>query len=545
MATRNVPGVYKESKGTAAAWAMTTKPITAGMRCIETDTGRSKLGDGVRLYADLPYLFVNPSHVDGIPVGALVVATTAAPPAGCVKANGALLSRTTYNELWAMVQDSAVTEAAWSAGLQGRYSVGDGTTTFRVPDLRGEFLRGLDDGRGVDSGRGIGAAQAAALESHTHVQQYLLISNRGSGTGDWHSPASGTTSGATTGATGGTETRPRNIAYPFCIKAWTTTASAAAAHPGLFSKADPFSAVFSKTGAQSVSLKAGTTIEVAGITKSYAVSTAVVMPALVGGTDYAIYACTDGTVRADASFTAPTGYTTANSRRIGGFHYGIGDRNVSATPNINAYSLWDLKWRPACPDPRGMVLVAGGFWCDIYLLGVNHHTDGTSKYGATIADGSTPPKVSPLFGGNGTTDYGSLTWHEAAEVMASHGKALLSYGEFSAMAYGVSEGTSVGSDPVTTGRSANYTSKWGIEQATGCMWQWGSEFGGPYNTTAADVANTESRGSTFNQARAAIFGGDWSNAAVAGSRCSHWGSAPSISAISLGARGRADHVCTL
>ncbi len=311
--------------------------------------------------------------------------------------------------------------------------------------------------------------------------------------------------------------------------------------PGLFYKADPDSVTFTKTAAGAISLKAGTKVEVAGAVVSFVSDTAVTMPSLTAGTDYAVYVCSDGTVRADASFSAPTGYTTANSRKIGGFHYALGNLNVDATPNINAYSLWDLKWRPACADPRGMVLVAGNFWADIYLLGVNHHTDGTSKAGVTIADGSSPPKVSPLFGGNGTTDYGSLTWHEAAEVMASHGKSLLSYGEFSAAAYGVTEASSAGSDPVTTKRSANYTSKWGLEQATGCMWQWGREFGGTYGA-AAWTANTEGRGSTYTQASAAIFGGNWGHAANSGSRFADWHNAPSYSGNDVGARGRCDHL---
>jgi hypothetical protein len=137
----------------------------------------------------------------------------------------------------------------------------------------------------------------------------------------------------------------------------------------LFYKADPDSVIFTKTAAGAISLKAGTKVEVAGAVVSFVSNTAVTMPSLTAGTDYAVYVCSDGTVRADASFSAPTGYTTANSRKIGGFHYALGNLNVDATPNINAYSLWDLKWRPACADPRGMVLVAGKFWCDIYLLG--------------------------------------------------------------------------------------------------------------------------------------------------------------------------------
>jgi hypothetical protein len=125
--------------------------------------------------------------------------------------------------------------------------------------------------------------------------------------------------------------------------------------------------------------------------------------------------------------------------------------------------------------------------------------------------------------------------------MASHGKSLLTYAEFSAAAYGVTEASSVGPEPVTTGRSANYTSKWGVEQATGCMFVWGSEFGGPYGT-AAWTANTESRGSTHSQPNAALFGGEWSIASKSGSRCASWNNAPSFSSFVLGARGRCDHL---
>jgi phage-related tail fiber protein len=69
-------------------------------------------------------------------------------PAGFLKANGAAVSRTTYAALFAAIGTT------WGAG--------DGSTTFNVPDLRGEFVRGFDDGRGVDSGRSFGSAQAGS-----------------------------------------------------------------------------------------------------------------------------------------------------------------------------------------------------------------------------------------------------------------------------------------------------------------------------------------------------------------------------------------------
>ena len=68
-------------------------------------------------------------------------------PAGWLKANGAAVSRSTYSTLF--------------AAIGTLYGAGDGSTTFNLPDLRGEFLRGFDDARGVDSGRVFGSAQSA------------------------------------------------------------------------------------------------------------------------------------------------------------------------------------------------------------------------------------------------------------------------------------------------------------------------------------------------------------------------------------------------
>lgn len=75
-------------------------------------------------------------------------------PTGFLKANGAAVSRTTYAALYAAIGTT--------------FGAGDGTTTFNVPDLRGEFIRGWDDGRGVDTGRVFGSAQTDEFQSHTH-----------------------------------------------------------------------------------------------------------------------------------------------------------------------------------------------------------------------------------------------------------------------------------------------------------------------------------------------------------------------------------------
>jgi microcystin-dependent protein len=121
-------------------------------------------------------------------------------PAGWLKANGALVSRTTYASLFAVIGTT--------------YGAGDSSTTFALPDMRGEFPRGWSDGRAVDTGRVFGSAQAQAIQSHTHT-------SRGSvGTGGQQAFVQGSDTFSISGvqATGGAETRPRNVALLACIK---------------------------------------------------------------------------------------------------------------------------------------------------------------------------------------------------------------------------------------------------------------------------------------------------------------------------------------
>lgn len=313
---------------------------------------------------------------------------------------------------------------------------------------------------------------------------------------------------------------------------------------GLFFKADPSTVAFSKTGAGTANIKAGTYIYVGSTLVSFGSATAITMPTLTAGTDYAVWVKDDATIQATTNHTSAPG--AGNWRKIGGFHYAPGGHSGSpgggnSTPQINEYSFWDLKFRPACPDPRGMVLVAESFWSDIYLLGVDHLTNGTSKYGVTIADGSSPPKIPTKFGGTGSNAYGSLNWWEANEVLRSWGKRSPTYSEFAALAYGTTEASSIGSDPGTTSWSATYLSKWGCNQASGVMWIWGDEFGGGA-AGASWTANTGGRGSTYQMENAVLFGGYWGYGSYCGSRCSVWNNSPTASNNSFGARGVCDHL---
>jgi hypothetical protein len=311
----------------------------------------------------------------------------------------------------------------------------------------------------------------------------------------------------------------------------------------VFTKENSQICAWTKTGAGTVSTATKIVAEVAGDIKTINPSTAVTMPSLSAGTDYAIWLRPDGVLECTSNFTTPP---VANSRQLGGFHYAPGGNasgtsGGNTTPQINEFSMWDLKFRPACADPRGMALVADGFWTDIYLLGVDHHINGSSKFNVTIADGASPPKRPLAFGGNGTLAYSSLNWWEAAEVMRSHGKRLPTYSEFAALAYGTTEASSGGTDPVSTILRNAYTSKWGVMLASGNLWTWGDEFGGGA-AAASWTDNTGGRGSTYQMENAVRFGGNCDGGANAGSRCSDWDATPTVSIGSFSARGVCDHL---
>lgn len=125
-------------------------------------------------------------------------------PSGWLECNGAAISRATYGTLFASIGTN--------------YGAGDGATTFNLPDLRGEFLRGADRGRGVDAGRAVGSAQADETRSHSHgikhdagtggaSYSYVVTAGRTAATGNYY-----------TEIVGGGETRPRNVAVLTIIK---------------------------------------------------------------------------------------------------------------------------------------------------------------------------------------------------------------------------------------------------------------------------------------------------------------------------------------
>lgn len=163
-----------------------------------------------------------PGQVQSVPSGAVFWFAANTPPSGYLECDGSALSRTTYASLFATVGTT--------------FGAGDGSTTFNIPDLRGEFIRGWDNARGVDSGRAFGSSQLDQMQQITGTWAYGA---NPAGYGCYGTGAVTATPGPTTteggangrvqftfgfdsanspGARAGSETRGRNIALLPCIK---------------------------------------------------------------------------------------------------------------------------------------------------------------------------------------------------------------------------------------------------------------------------------------------------------------------------------------
>jgi len=183
-----------------------------------------------------------------VPTGSVHLMATTTAPSGYLKCDGSAVSRTTYSALFTIIGTT------WGAG--------DGSSTFELPDLRGEFVRGWDDGKGTDSGRSFASSQSDQNEQHnhsasttvgSHTHSYAFAQGSGGGVGNnfggsgitsvtqsgarlaeleqsggndgqdlrgYTAETDGTQpSGSTTIANqGGNEARPRNIAMMYVIK---------------------------------------------------------------------------------------------------------------------------------------------------------------------------------------------------------------------------------------------------------------------------------------------------------------------------------------
>ena len=191
------------------------------------------------------------SSVTLVPTGAIMPFAMNTAPSGWLAANGSAVSRTTY--------------AALFAAIGTTYGAGDGNSTFTLPDLRASFVRGAGSD-GVATAGTFGAKQADGVISHTHgtggesnshfhyavagvtgssepystvninASEYIAARAESTVTPNWSYTLNGVSTVANVGRTsddvgththttnsqspaGTTETRPRNIAMLYCIKA--------------------------------------------------------------------------------------------------------------------------------------------------------------------------------------------------------------------------------------------------------------------------------------------------------------------------------------
>lgn len=149
------------------------------------------------------------AQASALPVGSMVGFPVNKVPPGFLEIDGSVQSIATYPDL------AAFLGTAFNQGNEG-------AGNFRLPESRGEFLRGWDHGRGVDAGRVIGSYQLDQFKSHTHDYDNMQgggapnsVSDMVAAMGD-----SSAQTGHVTGASGGVETRPRNLAVMWCLKAW-------------------------------------------------------------------------------------------------------------------------------------------------------------------------------------------------------------------------------------------------------------------------------------------------------------------------------------
>ena len=255
------------------------------------------------------------------------------------------------------------------------------------------------------------------------------------------------------------------------------------------------------------------------------------------GKDFKIYAIENGgatapTIQCNLAATA----APANSRLIGGFHClcvavgAIGGHTLTnyVAGDILPASVWDLKWKPRCANPAGMVYsAAANIWVDIYLM------SGTG--GSTLSV-------------NGGTISDTRNWMDFIDDAGAVGKRLLRDREFQLAAAGCNEGTNItgSADPGTTGGHTDTAgrrmiSNIGCEDMAGAMWQWLDEQSFQYDTSSWSWKNvTGGKGQLYTAGTYGdvklLAGGDWDGGAYCGSRSRYAYNSRWITSTQIGGR---------
>ena len=187
---------------------LTTVRMTSGAGSVTFDAG------SINVQYDNP----NPALVGragGGPTGSIFMWPTGTPPAGFLELDGSSKSTTTYAALFNVIG----------------YTYGGSGANFTLPDMRGQFPRGWDNGAGTDpdaasrtdrgdgtTGDVVGSQQADDVKDHSHVLDTTLQGATAGGTNVMRSTTGTGPSTKVDGGTPGNETRPTNIALMYIIK---------------------------------------------------------------------------------------------------------------------------------------------------------------------------------------------------------------------------------------------------------------------------------------------------------------------------------------
>lgn len=300
-----------------------------------------------------------------------------------------------------------------------------------------------------------------------------------------------------------------------------------------------------------LTIPADTTVQIGNDIFKMKVATELTIPqaaAARAGKDLYVYAVINSGnlefVISDNS-TVPSGYTAANSRKIGGFHCLCANVGTIVGHALSGYvagdilpaSPWTLEHRPVS-EPEGMVYHAGtGKWYDIYLNSWNGMKLVSAFNQATVNGGSEKKFHGELF----------------VEELGKVGKTLLWRDEFQVVAKGSNECTVItgAKDAVTTGGHVDTAnrrtiSNLGLEDCCGFLWQWTRDImdGGAYGTIATNEDGSANQqtylngysatkytvlqeavdgegvdyGNCWGFLRRALVGGSWGNSSGCGSR---------------------------
>lgn len=295
------------------------QPPLAALLPLKAGQNLADLPDKAAALVNLGTLSSSDIMMNAVPIGTIIAFWGATAPTGYLPCNGQTVNSGTFPDLVTFL---------------------GGGSSQALPDLRGEFLRGWDNGRGVDVGRALKTLQLDQFQGHYHGlapgnTQVIGIGTTGTGTqqvtaGSGNQGYLNVGPPITDGTNGtprtGAETRPRNVAVQYCMKAYGALVNTATANIGNVLtelsqtvKVTQFESNLSANGYQKISggavLQWGTTTSIPAVT-SYAVVFPIAFPNSCASV--MITPSTTGTSQAQSTVSAKTatGFTMSNSASV-------------------------------------------------------------------------------------------------------------------------------------------------------------------------------------------------------------------------------------